>query len=98
MSSLPHMSSLRKQGPIRRALSIGCGVWVPALRPFHGPGRDDFGLRHGGCSFLPSRKGLRERALTGRALLHGENRAPVVGVDNRDVEPGPLLQELDIAL
>jgi len=26
-------SSLRKQGPIRCALSIGCGVWVPALRP-----------------------------------------------------------------
>src|SRR5882762_11923125 len=23
-------SSLRKQGPIRRAFSIGCGVWVPA--------------------------------------------------------------------
>jgi len=29
----PPTSSLRKQGPIRRALSIGCGVWVPALRP-----------------------------------------------------------------
>src|ERR1017187_7341692 len=28
-----HESSLRRQGPIRRALSIGCGVWVPALRP-----------------------------------------------------------------
>src|SRR5258708_27426565 len=27
------MSSLRKQGRILRAPSIGCGVWVPALRP-----------------------------------------------------------------
>jgi hypothetical protein len=26
-------SSLRKQGPVLRGLSIGCGVWVPALRP-----------------------------------------------------------------
>src|SRR5258708_2624184 len=34
-------SSLRKQGPISRALSIGCGVWVPALRPLRGLGRDD---------------------------------------------------------
>jgi ABC-type Fe3+ transport system substrate-binding protein len=34
-------SSLRKQGPIRRAPSIGCGVWVPALRPLRGLGRDD---------------------------------------------------------
>jgi uncharacterized DUF497 family protein len=29
----PALSSLRKQGPIRRAPSIDCGVWVPALRP-----------------------------------------------------------------
>src|SRR5216684_1768536 len=27
-----HESSLRKQGPIPRAPSIGCGVWVPASR------------------------------------------------------------------
>jgi hypothetical protein len=35
------MSSLRKQGPIRRALSIDCGVWVPAQRPLRDLGRDD---------------------------------------------------------
>jgi hypothetical protein len=34
-------SSLRKQGLMLRALSIGCGVWVPALRPRRGLGRDD---------------------------------------------------------
>ena len=38
-SSVP--SPLRKQGPIRRALSMGFGVWVPALRPRRGLGRDD---------------------------------------------------------
>src|SRR5260370_11914583 len=32
-SQRPPPSSLRKQAPIRRALSIGCGVWIPALRP-----------------------------------------------------------------
>jgi tripartite-type tricarboxylate transporter receptor subunit TctC len=32
-SSRPPTSSLRKQGPILRTLSFGCGVWVPALRP-----------------------------------------------------------------
>jgi tripartite-type tricarboxylate transporter receptor subunit TctC len=32
-SPRPPRSSLRKQGPIRRALSFGCGVSVPALRP-----------------------------------------------------------------
>src|ERR1700722_1470736 len=31
-SHRPPTSSLRKQGPIRRALSFGRGIWVPALR------------------------------------------------------------------
>src|SRR4249920_1488704 len=32
-------SSPRRQGPIRRALSIGCGVWVPGLaRKTRSPG------------------------------------------------------------
>jgi tripartite-type tricarboxylate transporter receptor subunit TctC len=46
----PPRSSLRKQGPIRRALSMGCGVWVPApqarLRASstrYGPGRRGWG-------------------------------------------------------
>src|SRR5258708_11092382 len=37
-------SSLRKPGPIRRALSIGCEVSVPALPPLRGLGRDDTGV------------------------------------------------------
>ena len=40
-------SSLRKQGPMRRALSIGCRAWVPALRPLCGLGRDDAEVLHG---------------------------------------------------
>src|SRR5436309_1532418 len=46
------MSSLRKQGPILPAPSIGCGVWVPALRPLRGLGRDDAALAVA-CSLKP---------------------------------------------
>jgi penicillin-binding protein 1C len=49
------LSPLRKQGPILRALSIVCGVWVPALRPLRGLGRDDRG------EFARERRGKRLR-------------------------------------
>src|SRR5215472_8281224 len=46
----------------------------------------------------PSGKRFRERGLSGRTLFDREDRAPTVVVDDRDVEPGALLQELHVAL
>ena len=54
-------SPLRRQGPIRRALSIGCGVWVPALRPLRGLGRDDGEV----CAHLSNNGGGRKRLRRG---------------------------------
>jgi tripartite-type tricarboxylate transporter receptor subunit TctC len=48
VSPRPPTSSLRKQGPIRRALSIRHGVWVPALRP----GRRGWGTLSVALGFL----------------------------------------------
>ena len=48
--------------------------------------------------FLPSSKRLLEGLLTGGALLHGEDCAPIVGVDDRDIDPGPTFEKLEIAL
>jgi hypothetical protein len=39
-----------------------------------------------------------EGLLTGCALLHAKDSAPIVGVDNRDINPFLILQEPEIAL
>src|ERR1700730_2357916 len=46
----------------------------------------------------PRREGFREGALAGRPLLDGNNGPLSVAIDHRYVEPGPLLEELDVAL
>src|ERR1700693_5429734 len=47
---------------------------------------------------LPRREGGREGALAGGAFLDRQDGAAAVVVDHRHVEPGPLLEELEIAL
>src|SRR6266566_8891442 len=47
---------------------------------------------------VPSCKSLLEGLLTGCALLHAKDGAPVVGIDNGNVDPVQLLEERDIAL
>src|SRR5262249_18396549 len=46
----------------------------------------------------PGAKCFLEGASAGSSLLHCEDRALSTGVDQRDVEPVPLLQQLYIAL
>src|SRR5215472_13990718 len=45
----------------------------------------------------PGRKRVVEGALARRALLDRDDGAALVGVDQRHVEPGALLQKLDVA-
>ena len=53
----------------------------------------------GGLILLPpGAERFLEGAHAGRALLHRENGALAAGIDNRNVEPVALLQQLDIAL
>src|SRR5262245_29899825 len=40
---------------------------------------------------IPGRERIREGAIPRRAFLQCEDRAPAIGVDDRDVEPRPLL-------
>ena len=42
----------------------------------------------------PGAEGFLEGARAGRALLHREDGALAVGVDDRDVEPVALLEQL----
>ena len=47
---------------------------------------------------LPGREGVLEGAITRDALLDRQDGAAAVVVDDRDVEPGPLLEQRDVAL
>src|SRR5262245_52398127 len=60
-----------------------------------------YGSREGeGCERLlrPRFERLGENALAGRAFLQGQDGATVVVVNHRDVEPAPLLEQLNIAI
>src|SRR6478752_1559434 len=46
----------------------------------------------------PGREGLSESTFAGSALLHREDGATLVVVDHRHIEPGALLEELQVAL
>ena len=46
----------------------------------------------------PGSKGLGEGVVAGRALLHRQDGTAVVGVDDRDVEPRTVLEQLHVAL
>src|SRR5205807_3806518 len=49
-------------------------------------------------SLPPGLEGLVERLLAGIAFFQRQDRAAAVVVDDRNIEPGALLQELQIAL
>jgi hypothetical protein len=51
-----------------------------------------------GALLLPSLERIGEHALAGRTLLHREDGAAVVVVDDRNVEPTALLEQLQIAI
>ena len=46
----------------------------------------------------PRRERVGKRAVARRAFFDRQNRAPAVGVDDRNIEPRPFLQQLEIAL
>ena len=46
---------------------------------------------------LPCLERIGEGALAGQAFFHGKDSAAVVAVDHGDIEPSPLLQQLQIA-
>src|SRR5271168_4993710 len=46
----------------------------------------------------PSRKGISESAVAGLSFFQGQNGAPAIVVDNRNIEPRPLFKKLNIAL
>src|SRR6516165_12260265 len=48
--------------------------------------------------FLPGRERIGKGALARRAFLQRKDRAPPIGVDDRDIEPRTLLEQLDVAL
>src|ERR1051325_8951983 len=70
---------------IRRASRL----WIPGSRDAR-PGMTN--------SLPPGLEQILEGALARRALLDREDRAAAVVVDDRNVEPVALLQELDVAL
>src|SRR3954468_5801474 len=45
----------------------------------------------------PLREGVVEGALAGGALLDGDDRAGLGGIDQGEVEPGAVIQQLDVA-
>src|SRR5262245_55100742 len=47
---------------------------------------------------VPGRERFREGAIARCALLQCQDRASTIGVDDRDIEPRPLLEQLNIAL
>src|SRR6266571_4486927 len=49
-------------------------------------------------SAAPGDECFLERSFSGRALLDGQNGPATVVVDDRDVEPGALLQQFHVAL
>jgi hypothetical protein len=50
-------------------------------------------LQLGLCRWHPDRERFCEGAVAGRALLHRQDGTAVVGVDDRDVEPRPVLEQ-----
>src|ERR1051326_9126592 len=50
------------------------------------------------ASLAPGGEGFLERLLAGRALLDRQDGATAVVVDDRNVEPGALFEELQVAL
>src|SRR6266536_6647642 len=50
------------------------------------------------ASFTPGDKGFLECSFSRLALLDGQNGAPTVVIDDRDVEPGALFQQFHVAL
>src|SRR4029077_6430835 len=51
-----------------------------------------------GSLLFPGGEGLAEGAVAGRALLHRQDGAAAVGVDDRDIEPRSVLEQLHVAL
>src|SRR5579862_3801796 len=49
-------------------------------------------------SACPSREGVGKGALAGWTLFHGQNSAAPVGINNKNVEPGSLFEQLHVAL
>src|SRR5438445_3161507 len=47
---------------------------------------------------LPGLEGFLERTLAGRALFECQNGPPIVAVDDRNIEPATVLEQLHIAL
>src|SRR3954468_2396114 len=51
-----------------------------------------------GSSLFPSRERISKDAFARRAFLKRQDGAAIVGIDHGNVEPRPLLEQLDIAL
>ena len=47
---------------------------------------------------VPRCKDLLKGLRTDPALLHAKKRAPVVGVDDRDIDPRSIFEKLEVAL
>src|SRR5678809_1272150 len=50
------------------------------------------------CPCSTTASGASSRRVAGRPLFQGDDGAAVVVVDHRDVEPAPLLQQLQVAI
>src|SRR5438309_1105735 len=84
----------------------GCGFRLNVVANV----RRALNLQHRRCSLIaseklwtpaslpPGRERFREGALARGALFERQDGAAVVVVDDRDVEPGPLLEQLQIAV
>ena len=51
-----------------------------------------------GLLLRPGGEGAGERTVSGWAFFHRQNGATAIGVDDRDVEPGTLFEELHVVL
>src|SRR6202034_4246512 len=51
-----------------------------------------------GSLFRPGGECIRESPIAGRAFFHGQDGAAAIVIDDRDIEPRLILEQLDIAL
>src|SRR2546428_9103965 len=49
-------------------------------------------------AYFPCSEGCFERPLAGRALLDCQDCAPSIVIDDRNIEPGPIIEQFAIAL
>src|SRR5689334_25292816 len=81
----------------RQSIAAGCALYRPSLHDASAK-RTPQCRKIGSDLLAPGREGVVEGALARRPLLDRDDGAPLIGIDQRHIEPGPFLQQLNVAL